>query len=1040
MKKESAMPNFVELEHNILDFWQKNKCFQKLQKKNENKPRYRFLDGPITANNDMGVHHAFGRTLKDVYIKYQSLKGKSCAYQNGFDAHGTPVEISVEKALGLNSKKDIARYGMDKFIEKCMDQVRNCSKMITESSIRLGQWMDWDNSYYTNSDLNITSIWYFIKKCYDNGWLIKSKRPIQWCPRCGTSVSEHEMTGSYKDVEHMSVFFKCPILNENRFILVWTTTPWTLSSNVAVAVNPDNDYVEVKLKSDTRNAIVGKEAIKVLKDDIDHIVKEFKGSELVGLTYETCFEELAIQNFAHKIVAWKDVEATEGTGAVHIAPGCGVEDFELGQSLNLPSICPIDEAGVMLPEFGVLANQTTTEVRDVVFDELKKRNKLYYTAKIKHSYPVCWRCKEEIVVRFIDAWYIDVEKIRPLLLNAIKDVEFEPDFMRKRMEDWLNNMGNWNISRSRFYGVPLPIYVCPKCGKITVVGSLKELEELSSKEEVSKLPHLHRPYIDNVKITCPNCHSKVSRILEVGDCWLDAGITPFSTNKYFSDKEYFNNNYPAEVVIEMREQIRLWFYSLLFMSVTLEGKAPYQKIVGHEAVVQEDGSRFHKSGYMIKFREYADTLGAETARYLFAGTPLSSDVRFGYKLGEEARRRMLGLWNIYTFFNTYACIDNPDIANYKVNKKDLDINDIWLITKVNKFIKDSDENYAKNHSSYIIKDFEQLIDDVSNFYIRSSRKRFWKSDDKDSQMNAYWSLYYCIKSIIGVMAPIMPFTTEHIWQNLVREIEKNCPESIFLSDFPTPMQELNDERVVEDVNIARDIIATASRLRNENQIKVKQPLRAMYVLGEAKTQKAIKKLNNVICDELNIKQIFIENDTSKFNNETLTINFRNAGAVLKGEVQKLKNTLLALNQDEMNKVVAMYKNGSVNVGEFKNLNKDIFNLVLVPKTEFVIATENNQTVVLDITIDKELSQEGQFRELVRAAQLLRKEADFKIEQRVKMYLYTEDKELQEVINKYKDRLFQDVLVSEFCDQKSPDIQKEIEVGDGKVLVKLTACK
>ncbi len=1036
MKKEVSMPNFVQMEENVLKLWQDNQCFEKLVEKNKNNARYRFLDGPITANNNMGIHHAFGRTLKDLYIKYQSMQGKSCYYQNGFDAHGTPVEIAVEKQLGLNSKKDIAKYGLDNFVENCMQRVRDCSKLIEKSSVRLGQWMDWNNSYYTNTDTNITSIWKFLQVCHENGWLVKAQKPIQWCPRCGTSVSEHEMTGSYKDVEHIAVFFKCPIKNEDKCILVWTTTPWTLSSNVAVAVNPENIYLEVEVKSDSRHLIVGKEAVKVLKDDVVRVVAEFKGEELLGKEYETCFNELPIQNFTHKIIPWEDVEATEGTGAVHIAPGCGVEDYELGKKHGLKEICPIDEAGVVLPEFGVLAGKTTAEVRDVVFDELKKRNKLYYTHTIKHSYPVCWRCKEEIVVRFIDAWYIKVDEIRPKLLKAIEDVKFEPEYLRKRMVDWLNNMGDWNISRSRFYGVPLPFYVCD-CGHVHVVGSKEELAKLSSQEEVDNIPHLHRPYIDKVQITCPKCGKKVSRITEVGDCWLDAGITPFSTNKYFTDKTFWENNFPSSVVIEMREQIRLWFYSLLFMSVTLTGKAPYEKIVGHEAVVQESGARFSKSGYMIEFGEYANKLGADTARYLFAGTPLTSDVRFGYNLGEEARRKMLGFWNAYTFFNTYACIDNPDLANFKVDFNNLNNSDKWLLQTVNNFVKVSTDNYENHRCFNIIKDFEALVDDLSNFYIRINRKRFWKSDDKQDQMTAYWCLYTALKNIAGVMAPIIPFMMEHIWQNMVREIEPSAAESIFLSAFPTEIKGANFGDIIDNASICREIITVAQRLRNENQIKVKQPLKTLYLVADQKTENAARMFEQVIKEELNIKEVVFEKDNSKFNVAYLGINFRTAGAVLKQNVQKLKTLLQQATEEQMADYVNQYNNGTVTVGEFSDLNQDVFTLNYKAKSDFVIATENNQTIVLDITIDENLMLEGLFRELVRSAQVLRKEADFNIEQRICISLNTQGETLTKVISIYKDRLMQDCLATQYQDNlDNADITKTITVGDEQVTISM----
>lgn len=1039
MKKEVAMPDFVKMEEEVLKFWEDEKCFEKLVEKNKNsKKHYRFLDGPITANYPMGIHHVWGRTLKDTYLRFKSMDGYSAHYQNGFDAHGLPVEIGVEKDLGLDSKKDIVKYGIDKFVEKCMDRVRTYSSIQTEQSKRLGQWMDWNNSYYTNTDENITSIWYFLNKCKENGWIAKSSKPMQWCPRCGTSLSEHEMHGSYKEVEHIAVFFKAPILNENRCIVVWTTTPWTLSSNVAVAVNPDNEYVECKVKSDTRNLIVGKEALKVLKDDLIEVVKTFKGSEIVGLSYETCFNELEVQNFEHKIVPWEDVSATDGTGAVHIAPGCGVEDFELGKKLGLKEICPIDENGVIYNNFGVLSGYTTQEVRDVVFDELEKRNKLYYTHKFKHSYPICWRCKHEIVFRLIDGWFIKVDEIRPKLIKACETVTWQPDYLGKRMVDWLNNMGDWNISRSRFYGIPLPFYPCEKCGELTVVGSIEELKHLAVDPTlVDKLPHIHRPYIDEIKIKCPHCGNEVTRVTDVGDCWLDAGITPYSTKKYFTDRKFWEQNFPAENVIEMREQIRLWFYSMLFMSVALTGKAPYEKVVGYESVVQEDGSRFSKSGFMIKFDDFANKLGADCARYMFAGAPITSDIRFGYSLGEDARRRMLAFWNAYTFFNTYACIDNPNL-NFKPDEKLLTVTDKWLLEITNNFIKNSRKNYEENKSYVVVSDFENLLDNITNFYIRANRRRFWKSDDEADKLVAYWCLYTSLKSITQVMAPIIPFMTEHIWQNMVRSIEPDAPISVFLADFPTEAYSKNYPALVNQCLIAQNIITLALKLRNENNLKVKQPLSKLYVVSENKdTLNAVHKFIDIIKDEVNIKSAVVTDTVDTFNDYYLTVNFKTAGAVLKQKVQELKKILEEANEEKQAKFVEGYNMGMVDVFPFGLLKSDIFIKNSKSKPEFIVAKENDLTVVLDITLTEDLVLEGLLREIIRNAQILRKEANFNIEQRVYLNIVSKDEDVVKVISKYADKIKQEVLAEKFNEFKfEADIEKTLTVSDKEVAISL----
>ena len=1042
MKKEVSMPDFVKMEHEMLKFWDKEKCFEKLVAKNKGKENFRFLDGPVTANNRLGVHHVWGRTLKDVTIKYNAMKGRDCHYQNGFDAQGMWVEVNVEKELGLNGKPEIVKYGIDKFTNKCMDRVNYFANEITNQSIRMGQWMDWKNSYFTNTDENIKAIWHFLKICNERGWIVKKNRPMVWCPRCGTSLSEHEMAGSYHDVVHTAIFAKFPVKGEDFKLMAWTTTPWTLSANVALAVNPEIDYVKVQFKDTKEKVVLGKDALKVLKGEYE-VVEEFKGDKLVGLTYETCFPELTEQQFEHKVVAWEDVDATEGCGVVHIAPGCGAEDFELGQRLGLPEICPIDEQGVMLDNCGFLAGKKTTDVVEMVVERLDKDGKLHYAHKYKHSYPFCWRCKTDLVYKLISTWYIKVDELRPLLLKAIDEVEFQPEYAKKRMADWLNNMGDWNISRSRFYGLPLPFYVCEKCGKVHVVGSIEELRSLAvNPEEIDKIPHLHRPWIDNVKIKCQECGDTINRVSEVGDCWLDAGITPFSTKKYFTDKKFFENNFPSDYVCEMVEQLKLWFYSLLVMSVVITGKAPYKKIVTYQYVKDENGNEFHKSGgNSLECDIVADKAGADMIRYLYAGANPTNDMRFGYPLTDEARRKVMGFWNSYVFFNTYACIDNPDLANFKPDFENLSVTDRWLLERVNAFVKLADESYAVQKNYLIVKDFEVLVDDITNFYIRVNRKRFWKSEDKEDQMTAYWCLYTAIKKVTQAMAPIIPFLADYIWQNMVREFEKDAPVSVLLSDFPTEIEEVKLSDTVKNADIAREIITVAQRLRNENCLKVKQPLKTLFLILKEEDKKAVLQFENIIKEELNIKTIVFEDDYTKFNVPYLTINFKTAGAVLKGEVQKLKNVLQGLSEEEMLKLVDQYNAGKVSVDEFKDLDANIFLVNYKSKPDYVISTVGDKTLVLDITIDENLMLEGLFRELVRSVQVLRKEADFNIEDRVEMDTVTESETLNKVVAEFGDKIKQDALVLKLNEGvTNPDIEKEVEVGDEKIVVKLKVVK
>ncbi len=1038
MKKEPAMPNLVKNEEEILKFWEDNKIFNKVKEKNKKTGKYyAFLDGPITANNEMKLHHCWNRSLKDIMLRYKALQGFGAHYQNGFDAQGLWVEVGVEKMLGLKDKRDILKFGMDKFTEACIERVNHFANIISAQSQRLGQWMDWNDSYFTNSDTNITSIWYFLKKCYEKGWLIEKFRPMPWCSHCGTSLSEHELADSYQDMEHVAVFFKLPIFERDWDMLVWTTTPWTLSSNVAIAVNPELVYCVCNIKSSNRKLVVGKNAIKVLKDDLISVETEVLGSELVGLTYQTCFEEIEEQNFVHKIVPWEDVDAEEGSGAVHIAPGCGAEDFELGQRLSLLNVCPVDESGIFYSNFGFFAGKDAGEVSDLVFDQLKARGKLYYTHKYKHRYPICWRCKKPLIFRLTKEWYIKADEIRQQLIDAVETVVWQPEFMKKRMLDWLVNMGDWNISRKRFYGLPLPFYRCEKCGKLTVVGSLEELKKLSSESQVDALPHLHRPYIDDIEITCPECGAKVKRVSEVGDCWLDAGITPFSTKKYFSDEEFFNKNFPAECVIEMKEQIRLWFYSLLFMSVTLTGKAPYKKVIGFAMLVAEDGSKFSKSGpNNISFNDLVDKTGADVIRYLFASNNMLNDTRFGFSITDEIKRKLLGLWNAYVFFNTYALIDKPKLDGFKINFESFDTTDKWLWEQCNKFIENSTVNYDNNNYFLVVRDFENLIDNLTNWYIRVNRRRFWKSDDEEDKLNAYFSLYNALKTICRVMSPILPFMTEHIWQNMVREVEKSEKESIFLSSFPTA-SDVRFPNLDEQTQAVREIIAIGQRLRNENQIKVKQPLKTMFLNVNEETKKAAKTFEQIIKDELNIKEIVFENDNNKFNDAYLTVNFKTAGAVLKGDVQKLKNMLLEATEEQVQNFVSQFKEGKVSVFEFENLDSSLFNLCYKAKEEYVIATENDKTVVLDVTIDENLMLEGLARELIRSIQVLRKQANFKVEERISIAFLDPTENIKRVIEIFGDRIKQEVLARQIEEKiENPSLEEKIELSDESTIVQL----
>ena len=692
----------------------------------------------------MGVHHAWGRTLKDVFQRYKALRGYEQRYQNGFDCQGLWVEVEVERSLGLNSKREIEEYGLAEFAARCRERVARFSEEITERSQRLGMWMDWDADYYTFSDTNIEYIWRFLAEVHARGWLYQGHRSTVWCPRCGTSISQHEVfSGEYRELEHPSLYVRLPLADrEDESLVVWTTTPWTLPANVAAAVNPTADY---GLTEDGEWWAVAR------KPDATFI-RSALGGELVGLEYEGPFDHVSAQEgVVHRVIPWDDVSLDEGTGIVHIAPGAGSEDFELGRMHELPVLAPLDEAGRMLPGFG-FDGLSTDDVAQPVIEDLESRGLIVESGRIVHRYPTCWRCGTPLVFRVVDDWFIAADEIRQPMLDANATVEWTPDFYSKRMDDWLRNMGDWNISRKRYFGLPLPFYPCG-CGHLNVIGSRAELEERAVRG-LDQLQELHRPWIDEVVIRCADCAEEVHRVPEVGDAWLDAGIVPLSTLGWQSpeyvvggngtgaakgltvadlpDHAYWEEWFPADWISEMREQIRLWFYSMSFMSVTLVGRSPYQRVLTYEKLLDETGREMHRSwGNAIAVDEALGRMGADVMRWQYCSQPPSQNLLFGYGPGHEVQRRLLTLWNSCKFLVDYANVDAwepryEDLANGP--EGELEPLDRWLVERTHALVRDATAGYESWLTVDVVRAYEAFVDDVSNWYIRRSRRRFWDGD------------------------------------------------------------------------------------------------------------------------------------------------------------------------------------------------------------------------------------------------------------------------------------------------------------------------
>ena len=791
--KVEAWFDIVALEKDILRFWENNDIFYKVVKKNENGKPWSFLDGPITANNPMGVHHAWGRTLKDVYQRYWAMNGRKLRYQNGFDCQGLWVEVEVEKELGFRSKRDIENYGIDTFVQKCKERVEKYSQIMTQQSKRMGYWMDWDNSYYTMSDENNYTIWTFLKKCHEKRLIYRGHDVMPWCPRCGTGISQHEMQEGYEETSHLSVIVRFPLLNQDKeALLVWTTTPWTLSSNVAVAVHPDFVYVKVK-QGDWYYYVLKSRAEVVLNGQGTwEVVEELKGSDLIArdFSYAGPFDELPAQQgvqFHHKVIPWKDVTEEEGTGIVHIAPGCGAEDFMLGKEFGLPAIAPIDENGLFVEGFDWLEGKHASEVAEAVEQNLKAKHLLYSSENYVHSYAHCWRCGKELLFRLVDEWFIRMDPWREQIKNVARKIEWIPSFGLALELDWLTNMRDWMISKKRYWGLALPVWECPDCQDFTVIGSYDELKEKAVVGWEQFAGHSpHRPWIDRVKIACPTCGKPISRIPDVGNPWLDAGIIAYSTVQYNTNRDYWKTWVPADLILEcFPGQYRHWFYSLIAMSTMMENIPPCKTVLGHAPVHDEDGEEMHKSkGNAIWFDDAVETMGADVMRWIYCTQELSSTLNFGYKKAKFVRGRFFNtLWNCYAFFVNYARLIGFTPSKVSSDVADRPDFDRWILAKFQLLIRKCRVGFEAYDVRSACRGIEEFLEFLSNWYIRNNRRRYWHSQLNGDSRYAYETLFECLSTVLRLLAPVLPMITEACYQNMIRVIDPDSPESLKQAEY-----------------------------------------------------------------------------------------------------------------------------------------------------------------------------------------------------------------------------------------------------------------
>jgi isoleucyl-tRNA synthetase len=992
-------PDHPALELEILDVWEREGTFAQLRERNRGGPTWSFVDGPVTANRmSLGVHTAWGRTLKDVFQRYKALRGFDQRYQNGFDCQGLWIEVGVERSLGLNSKREIEEFGLEEFARRCRDVVVQSSEALTRGSIRLGQWMDWGRDYFTFSDTNIEYIWKFLKIVHGRGWLYLGHRATAWCPRCGTSLSQHELTqgGVYQERIDPSLYVRFPLLDEGHegeSVVVWTTTPWTLPANVAAAVHPDGEY-------GLRES--GEWMLAALYPD-DRFLRRARGSELVGLRYRGPFDTLGPgASIEHRVVPWDEVAFDEGTGIVHIATGCGPEDFELGKSLGLPVLMPIDESGHFHDDYGWLHGLSTIEAADQIVGDLAERGFLVESGTYTHNYAHCWRCDTPIVYRLSDDWFISVDEIRPTLLDENAKVDWVPEYMGKRMDDWLRNMGDWNISRRRYYGLPLPFYPC-SCGHLNVVGSKAELVERAL-EGVEQLEELRRPWIDRVPIRCEQCGEPVTRIPEVGDVWLDAGIVPFATLGWESDayvpegyatgaargltradlpdNAYWETWFPADWVSEMREQIRLWFYSQFFMSVALVGRSPYRRVLAYEKMLDEHGREMHASwGNTIAAEDAFAQMGADVMRWQYCEQPPERNLLFGFGPAHEIKRRLLTFWHSVKFLVDYGTIEGFAPSWEQLEPEgDLRPLDRWLVERTKALVAAATAGYEATLTVEVIRAFDAFVDDVSNWYIRRSRRRFYSFDEA-----AFRTLWYALVQALRVIAPVMPFVSDHLWRNLVAD----GPASVHLAPWPEP--EAPDAALLDEIAEVRRVVELGRQARAGSQLKLRQPLRRLVVAGASS---AAHGHADEIADELRVKAVeFGDVDAAELR---VKPNLPVLGPKLGAELRDVRERLARGEFEELD-------GGRFQV-DGRVLEPDEVIVEHVGRDGWALASEAGLTVALDTALDDELRLEARLFDAIHEVNVLRRESGLELTDRIR--LWHPDAEL---VSRYAERLAAETL-------------------------------
>lgn len=1043
-KKASNNVNFVELEENILDFWKKENIFAKTLEATKNNQKFVFYEGPPTANGAPGVHHVLSRVFKDIFPRYKTMKGYFVTRKAGWDTHGLPVEIEVEKKLGINSKKEIENIGVEKFNRLCRESVMKYEDEWKRMTERIAFWIDLDNAYYTFKNEYIETVWWILKTIWDKGLLYNGHKIVPYCPRCGTALSSHEVAQGYKDVEDHTVIVKFPLQDEKgTYLLVWTTTPWTLISNAACAVNKNSDYMAVEFENE--KLILNENlAESVFKDKQYKILNKFKGEELLGRKYEPVYDYCGGHKNAFKLIHGDFVSTQEGTGIVHVAPAFGEDDMIVGRENDLPVIQMVDEEGNFKENVEKFGKMPITLANTLVIDDLKERKLLFKIQKMIHSYPFCWRCDSRLIYYAKKSWYIKTSSIKENIISSNNEVNWYPEHIKNgRYGKWLENNVDWAITRERYWGTPLPIWE-DKNGHKVCIGSIEELRKLG--KNVPADLDLHKPYVDNIKLTCEICGQEMTRTPEVIDVWFDSGSMPYAQYHYpFENKEFFEENFPADFICEAIDQTRGWFYTLMTISTILFNKSSYKNVLCLGLINDETGQKMSKSkGNIIEPWDILDKQGADALRwYMLTSASPWLPKNFSIKgVDEVIRKFLLTLWNTYSFFIIYANIDDFNPLNYELPVKDRFEIDRWIISELNITVKKVNEFlevFNVTDSGRLIQEF---VDNLSNWYVRRSRRRFWKGEEDKDKISAYKTLYECLLTVSRLCAPYIPFISEEIYKNLTGSLGTGF-ESVHLEKFPEPNDLDIDNDLSFKMGIARRAVGLGRSVRSKVNIKIRQPLQNAIVFAGTGNEKinAIRHFEDVIAEELNVKKISFVSNIEDLVSYNIKPNLKLLGSKYGALVPKIKEALLNENPVQTALKVKNNKNIIISLSEGKvELLPDEVLAEATDKEGLSVESDGEITVGLDIKISDELLQEGFCRELIHHIQNIRKEANFEIENTIEAHINCSEK-LRKMISDNIDFIKKETLSKILDFDITGDLfKKDIKIDNEQIKIGLKVLK